>query len=168
MKGEKQNMQCVSELRELGAEECLLLQCLTKNESYAQITSFIKNFYDIILTEQKKILQQSGFAVNTRVISGEMKSEIKRIAEEEDGLPPTDIRECSLTDHILFPTDFSENANLAFEYVKEMVAAGAKKIALVHVQDKSRISPHLSHRLNEFNEKDTDRLNTLKPNCKKK
>jgi nucleotide-binding universal stress UspA family protein len=37
-----------------------------------------------------------------------------------------------------------------------------KKVTLVHVQDKSRIDRHLSHRLEEFNEIDTNRLQEIK------
>jgi nucleotide-binding universal stress UspA family protein len=68
----------------------------------------------------------------------------------------------NLTDHILHPTDFSDNARIAFEYVKEMVAKGIKQVTLVHVQDPSRIEPKLSLRLKVFNEIDEKRLLDLK------
>jgi nucleotide-binding universal stress UspA family protein len=64
-----------------------------------------------------------------------------------------------LTDHILFPTDFSENAKNAFEYVKKIVSSGTKKVTLMHVQDLSRIP---SDRLAEFNRVDDNRLQELK------
>lgn len=67
-----------------------------------------------------------------------------------------------ITEHILFPTDFSENAAIAFNYVKDMVKHGAKKITLVHVQDNSKLEPHLTDKLNEFNDKDTKRLESMK------
>ena len=35
---------------------------------------------------------------------------------------------CDFTRHILHPTDFSKNANQAFNYVLEMVARCAKKL----------------------------------------
>ncbi len=69
---------------------------------------------------------------------------------------------CEVGNHVLFPTDFSENADVAFSYIVEMAAGKAKKITLFHVQDKSRISPHLEDRLEEFNKIDTDRLQSMK------
>ncbi len=69
---------------------------------------------------------------------------------------------CNFTGHILYPTDFSENADRAFEYVKNMVAQGAEHVTLLHVQDKSRIEPHLSDRVDEFNKIDRGRLENLK------
>ncbi|MBC3888937.1 hypothetical protein GH810_11495 [Acetobacterium paludosum] len=69
---------------------------------------------------------------------------------------------CDLISHLLFSTDFSENADIAFEYVKEMVKCGVPKVTLVHVQDQSKIEPYLSNRLLEFNEIDQERLQKLK------
>lgn len=69
---------------------------------------------------------------------------------------------CDFAEHILFPTDFSENADHAFSYVERLVADGAKRVTFLHVQDKARIEPHLKGRLNEFNEIDRDRLEVLK------
>ncbi len=69
---------------------------------------------------------------------------------------------CDIENHILFVTDFSENAHNAFSHLLEMVSKGAKKITLLHVQDKSHIDPHLSGRLDEFNEIDNNRLLELK------
>jgi len=80
-----------------------------------------------------------------------------RVTEETRGSEGFDI-----ADNILFPTDFSDNAAHAFEYVKKIVADGAKKVTLVHVQDRAQIEPHLSHRLEEFNAKDTARLQDMK------
>lgn len=69
---------------------------------------------------------------------------------------------CDFLRHILFPTDFSENARHAFNAVKHMVAAGAQAVTLCHVQDKSRIDPHLMDRLEEFNRIDQERLAKMK------
>ncbi|HWQ88662.1 MAG TPA: universal stress protein [Desulfitobacteriaceae bacterium] len=63
--------------------------------------------------------------------------------------------EIDITSHVLFPTDFSENAGLAFEYVKKMVTDGVNKITLIHVQDPSHINPRLAHRLEKYNVIDT-------------
>ena len=78
---------------------------------------------------------------------------------ENPGAVMAKTNDCNLTEHILFPTDFSENANNAFEYVKMIAANGAKKVTLLHVQDLSRIAPD---RLEEFNRMDTARLQELK------
>ena len=211
MKGEHQLIKSLGELRALGARNCLLLQCLDRIEVQAQISSYVKEIYDNLLTRQKQRLEESGYVVETRIVSGDMKKEILRLAEQEDydlivaasavlsasaelffggvahdvihrsskpvllirivespdGLPSMDDRKKRITEHILFPTDFSDNAALAFETVKEMVRAGVNKVTLVHVQDQTKIKPHLEDRLAEFNEKDTQRLNALKDELQK-
>jgi len=40
---------------------------------------------------------------------------------------------------ILYPTDFSENARLASEYVKKLFEAGAKEVIITHIYDKKKI-----------------------------
>lgn len=67
-----------------------------------------------------------------------------------------------LFQHILFPTDFSETAEHAFHYLQHVVGATRGRVTLLHVQDKSRLSPHLLSRLEEFNEIDTERLGRLR------
>lgn len=64
----------------------------------------------------------------------------------------------ALTRHVLFPTDFSVHADHAFAYLQQMVAAGLGKVTLVHIQEKTRIEPHLTDRLDEFNQTDLARL----------
>jgi len=72
------------------------------------------------------------------------------------------LNEYDIAEHILFPTDFSDNAKMAFEYVKKMASQGVKSVTIVHVQDQSRVDSHLVHRIEEFNDKDFDRLMKLK------
>lgn len=69
---------------------------------------------------------------------------------------------------ILYATDFSDTAQLAFTYVEEMVESGWKKVTLLHVQDRSKIEKHLKERLNEFNTIDTERLEMMKETLLKK
>jgi len=69
---------------------------------------------------------------------------------------------CDCLRHILFPTDFSDNAEHAFSYVRKIAECGAKRITLLHVQDQGRIDQHLKDRLAEFNRIDTERLTRLK------
>lgn len=71
--------------------------------------------------------------------------------------------ECLAIDKpILYTTDFSDTSELAFTYVEKMVDSGVKRVTLIHVQDKTAIEKHLAHRLDEFNEIDTERLEMLK------
>ncbi|GBD92374.1 universal stress protein family protein [bacterium BMS3Abin04] len=41
---------------------------------------------------------------------------------------------------ILYPTDFSENAIKALEYVKKLKEAGTQEILIVHIYDKKKIN----------------------------
>jgi nucleotide-binding universal stress UspA family protein len=68
----------------------------------------------------------------------------------------------NMMEHILYPTDFSDNAENAFAYVKELAQSAAKRVTLLHVQDKVRIGKHLEHRLEEFNRIDRERLERMK------
>lgn len=89
----------------------------------------------------------------------------KKHGEGDDCIQAT---RCNFSDHILFPTDFSENADHAFTYVEKLAADGARRITLVHVQDEARIDPHLKHRLEEFNEIDRRRLGEMKERLQNK
>ncbi len=62
----------------------------------------------------------------------------------------------------MFCTDFSDTAERAFPYVEEIVECGAKRVTLLHVQDRGRIEKYLKDRLGEFNEIDRERLQRLK------
>lgn len=73
---------------------------------------------------------------------------------------------CEPLEHVLFPTDFSENAQKAFEYLKEMCAKGLKRATLFHVQDSAKLDPHLAHMLDEFNKIDTERVERLQAELK--
>ena len=43
---------------------------------------------------------------------------------------------------ILYPTDFSESAQAAFEYVKKLKDAGTEEVVLLHVYDEKYIDIH--------------------------
>jgi nucleotide-binding universal stress UspA family protein len=64
--------------------------------------------------------------------------------------------------HVLFPTDFSDTADRAFLFLGHIAREVAPVISLLHVQDRTRIHPHLSHRLEEFNRIDQDRLERMR------
>lgn len=69
---------------------------------------------------------------------------------------------CEISEHILYPTDFSENADIAFSKVIEMAPGRTKKVTLMHVQDTAKMSPHLDKRVEEFNRIDSARLEGMK------
>jgi nucleotide-binding universal stress UspA family protein len=70
---------------------------------------------------------------------------------------------CDFFSHILFPTDFSANADTAFALLEQIVAGGKiDKVTLLHVQNRERIEPYLQDRLQEFMQIDQDRLGSLK------
>jgi nucleotide-binding universal stress UspA family protein len=75
---------------------------------------------------------------------------------------------CDFSEHVLFPTDFSENADHAFTYVEKLVTDGAQRVTLLHVQVKDLIDPLLTQRLDEFNEIDRGRLEKMKELLQKK
>jgi nucleotide-binding universal stress UspA family protein len=74
--------------------------------------------------------------------------------------PPSEISWNPLN-HILYPTDFSDNAKVAFTYLETLVRCGAEKVTLLHVQDKI-IGKHLVDRLAEFNKIDETLLLELR------
>lgn len=194
-------------LKAYGAEECLLVGCVSTGRASSLGLSYNTNTLDESLKRQKKLLESQGYKVCTRIVTGAPKGEINSLADqeknslivvvaEEDTLasqflsgsiaydiihhaqkPVLLLRlqgdskaedfclnsiSCGIDNHILFPTDFSENAELAFEYLEEMVSSGVTKVTLLHIQDKGVIKPYLEDRLEEFNEIDLDRLETLK------
>jgi len=70
-------------------------------------------------------------------------------------------RTCELASHLLFPTDFSPNADLAFTVVGSLVSSGVRQVTLLHVQDRGLFEPHLTHRREEFDTIDRARLESL-------
>lgn len=75
---------------------------------------------------------------------------------------------CDFSGHILFPTDFSENADQAFTFLEKLVSDGIKHVTLLHIQDKARIEPDLKQQLDEFNKIDRERLEKMKATLQKK
>lgn len=63
--------------------------------------------------------------------------------------------------HILFPTDFSDTAEVAFAYLDTMVSAMSSQVTLMHVQDGTSPAPHLGHRLPALRDLDVTRLQRL-------
>jgi len=69
-------------------------------------------------------------------------------------------------EHILFLTDFSDNAEHALLYLEHVVKATKAGVTLLHVQDQSKIGKHLEERLEEFNKIDRERLEGMKSRLK--
>ena len=196
-------MNCLGSLKQYGAGECLLLQCLSHQEMTSIALSYTTAPLERMLQEQRESLEKQGFSVATRIVSSNAKQEVNRIAEKDDyslivvGHSHSKVRDTFLGsiaynviycarkptlvvpvqkkgdeyfcirpkgfgEHILYPTDFSENADLAFSYVEDFVARGAKHLTMLHVQDRARIEPYLRDRLEEFNEIDRSRLESMK------
>ncbi|HDS85641.1 MAG TPA: universal stress protein [Phycisphaerales bacterium] len=82
--------------------------------------------------------------------------------KDEEGKKVCEPAICDPLHHVLFPTDFSDNAERAFAHVKKIAECGADQITLLHVQDKGNIDRHLRAKLEEFNQIDTERLERLK------
>ncbi len=88
---------------------------------------------------------------------------------EESGQLTCHIDQNRFLQHILFPTDFSNHARHAFEYVKKAVEEGVTKVTILHVQDKPKLDKEIEHRANdlnsideEFNRIDKERLEDLR------
>ncbi len=65
-------------------------------------------------------------------------------------------------DHVLRPTDFSENAERAFETVKQQATQHSRKITLFRDQAMGRVDLENKKQLEEINRIDQNRLQTLK------
>lgn len=68
---------------------------------------------------------------------------------------------CDVLGHVLFATDFSDNSEHAWPFVRQLAGCGARRVTVAHVQDRLRIEPYLSDRLAEFNRIDRERLARL-------
>ena len=64
--------------------------------------------------------------------------------------------------HILFPTDFSDTAERALACLEYIARETRSEVTLLHVQDQTKLERHLKHKLDEFNEIDTRRLEGVK------
>jgi len=84
-----------------------------------------------------------------------------RIAEDA-GEKACRVLTADVLGHVLYPTDFSDGAERAFLYVEKFVQSGCRRVTLLHVQDVSRITPYLEHRLEEFNAVDQARMDRLR------
>ncbi len=64
--------------------------------------------------------------------------------------------------NILYPTDFSEIAEVAFLYLERIATATGASVTIYHVHDKARIDPYLRDKLPEFDREDRARMEHMK------
>jgi len=64
-------------------------------------------------------------------------------------------------EHILYPTDFSDTARLAFDVLCRLAGGPSKRITLFHVQASGKVDLTNAAQLEEFNRIDHERLETL-------
>ncbi len=76
----------------------------------------------------------------------------------EEGCKTCQIACENMAHHVLYVTDFSKTAERAFSYLEKIVETGARRITLLHVQDKLRVKEYLE----DFNRIDRARLEKLR------
>lgn len=108
----------------------------------------------------EKLLGGVAYGVLNKTVKPVLVIPVEKKPGEEKACEP--VARCRFGDHVLFATDFSEMADHAFTYVELLVASGAQKVTLVHVQDQTKLEQHLKERLEEFNAIDRSRLENLK------
>lgn len=113
----------------------------------------------------EKLLGGVAFGVINKTLTPVLVIPIEKKPDEEACQP---VGRCTFSDHVLFATDFSKMADNAFNYVEQLVAHGARKVTLVHIQDKTKLEQHLKERLEEFNAHDRERLEKLRQTLMKK
>lgn len=94
----------------------------------------VKDYSLVVVGEpvQSRIREKFLGGTNYKIIHhSKIPTLIVRISEPFEEEVLTD--KCQITDHILFPTDFSQNSAEAFHLIMEMVKAGVKEVSLIHV-----------------------------------
>jgi len=71
-------------VKAFGVNKLLLLQCPSFQEVTSQMYPYEVTYQSDIMEKEKKVLQEQGFEVETKISPGNAKREINRIAEEED------------------------------------------------------------------------------------
>lgn len=144
------------ELEELGFEVKTKTLIGNLKREINQITADFDASLVIAAAKEKTLLGQ--------LLYGELAYDIISKSKEPILLlrPDEETKGESIIENILFPTDFSENANKAFSYLEKIIDIKRVKVTLMHVQDRTKIDPYLVDRLEEFNKKDTKRLDELR------
>ena len=198
-------------LKELGATEAVLLYCFVNtfgDETMA--AQKIMEKAEPAVMEQKKVLEERGFSVKTKMAMSGSYLEINRQADENEcslivvgssgqamskfgGVANSVIhnlskpalvmrvklqeeggtlvcKDCKFDpfEHVLYATDFSETSEHAFSYVQKISDCGAKRITLMHVQNKARFESKSDDITKEHYRMDSDRLERLKADLEKR
>lgn len=121
------------------------------------------------------VVGSHGQTMSTQILLGGVASEVihravkpvlilrLRLAEER-GAALCSLAQFNPLGHVLFPTDFSANADAACRYLRQIAAAGVGEVTLLHVHDQTRID---KDRLEEFQRIDGRRLDDLKRELEK-
>lgn len=64
-------------------------------------------------------------------------------------------------ERVLHPTDFSDDADAAFQVVKHLKAVGTREVIVLHVQDERVMKQRASEQLAEFDSRDNERMEAL-------
>jgi nucleotide-binding universal stress UspA family protein len=116
------------------------------------------------------VVGSHGKTKSSQILLGGVASEVIRTARKPVLLVRLNLRQerdravcgfCQMAPAgpVLFPTDFSTTAELAFATLKNIVAAGPMEVTLLHVQDQSTVD---KSRLEECNRADEERLAGMK------
>lgn len=81
--------------------------------------------------------------------------------KDKDGKEKWEMLKRNITNHVFLPTDFSDFAEEAFQFTKN-IKNEISELTLMHVQDEVNIKEYAENRLAEFNKIDSARLNRLK------
>jgi len=87
---------------------------------------------------------------------------VLHLKPQEEGTDRCEVVCSDLLNHVVFGTDFSDTAERAFKVLEELASLGARRVTLVHVQDRARIREDDRKRIEEFNATDRGRLNRLR------
>ncbi len=125
----------------------------------------VKEDYSVIVVGAQK--QSLAGSVVFGGLSSEMMYQTKipvlvLRTQDEDNQKSTPQAAVEISSHILYATDFSENADQAFPYLEQLSASGAKKITLIHIQDRSKLGSYTQEQINGFDKMDMERLELLK------
>jgi nucleotide-binding universal stress UspA family protein len=125
--------------------------------------------HDLAETEEVSliVIGTHGRGITTTLALGSVSAKLLHLTRRpvllsRAGMAEKATHDCqALFSHLLFPTDFSDPAEIAFAYLESLIRARNCRVTLLHVQDGARPAPHLGHRLPPLRDPDTARLQRL-------
>lgn len=199
-----QFIKCLHGLKPLGTEQIILTHALGIRH-IDEMKYQLAPLAEPKLNEQKAVLEEQGFVVESAIVSGPASWEVNQVARDRQaslivigshgatlarevllGSVALEIvhnaelpvfvaqlkidqavqQRCEMicTDfhrHVIFPTDFSDNAERAFNYLEEIVRTGGKRVTLLHVQDSGRLQYEDKAKLDEHLQIDRQKLERM-------